>query len=175
MNIIQACEILEINTNSNQEEIKKAYKKKALEYHPDKNNSDNAADKFKEVGEAYTFLTNRNNNQPNRNINPHDIFKDIFKNDINIKINNINNINNIFTTFSINGQQNINNNKNNFVSRSSKIQIIDGKKIETIVEESNGNTSKKIIITDLKTGNRTTTQTNIQNNSSSNNIKIHFK
>lgn len=172
MNIIRACEILEINTNSNQEEIKKAYKKKALEYHPDKNKSDNAADKFKEVGEAYTFLTKRINNQPNGNINPHDIFKDIFKNDINIKINNINKI---FTNFSINGQQNINNNKNNFVSRSSKIQIIDGKKIETIIEESNGNTSKKTIITDLKTGNRSTTQTNIQNNSSSNNIKIHFK
>ena len=94
-----------------------------------------------------------------RNINPHDIFKDIFRGEMGI---NINNMNNMFSTFNINTQGG-NMGNNNFVSRSSQIQIINGKKIETIIEQSNGNTSKKTIITDLKTGNQEITQNNTTN------------
>ncbi|KAF2864305.1 heat shock protein DnaJ, partial [Piedraia hortae CBS 480.64] len=40
-----------------QEEIRKAYKAKALQFHPDKNPDTSAAELFKEVGEAYEVLS----------------------------------------------------------------------------------------------------------------------
>ncbi|MFC1659526.1 molecular chaperone DnaJ [Pseudomonadota bacterium] len=50
-------EILGVNKNSSADEIKKAYRKKAMQYHPDKNPGDKVAEeKFKEAAEAYDIL-----------------------------------------------------------------------------------------------------------------------
>ncbi len=54
-------EILEVGKNATKEEIKKAYRKKAIQYHPDKNPGDKAAEeKFKEAAEAYEILSDDN-------------------------------------------------------------------------------------------------------------------
>ncbi len=49
--------ILEVEKTVSSDEIKKAYKKKALKYHPDRNHDEEAIDKFKEVSEAYEVLS----------------------------------------------------------------------------------------------------------------------
>ena len=51
-------EILEISETATPEEIKKAYRKLALKWHPDKNRgSEEAEEKFKEIGKAYFVLS----------------------------------------------------------------------------------------------------------------------
>ena len=57
-------EVLGVNKNSNPDQIKSAYRKLAVKYHPDKNEGDKAAEeKFKEASEAYHILSNAERKQ----------------------------------------------------------------------------------------------------------------
>jgi molecular chaperone DnaJ len=49
-------EVLGISRDASEEDIKKAFRKLAFQYHPDHNSGDGASDKFKELNEAYQVL-----------------------------------------------------------------------------------------------------------------------
>ena len=80
-------EVLGISKPSNQEEIKKAYRKKSMEHHPDKGGKE---DDFKEIAEAYETLSDSKkkesydvygHNTPRQNqgaANPFDMFAEMF-------------------------------------------------------------------------------------------------
>ncbi|EDR23260.1 hypothetical protein, conserved [Entamoeba dispar SAW760] len=53
--------ILGLKNKSNEEDIKKAYRKLALQYHPDKSKEEDAAEKFQKITDAYNFLSNYRN------------------------------------------------------------------------------------------------------------------
>ena len=50
-------QVLGVSRNASQEEIKKAYRRLALEWHPDRNKSPEAEERFKEINEAYEVLS----------------------------------------------------------------------------------------------------------------------
>ena len=107
-------DILNLDKNCTEEDIKKSYKKLALLYHPDKNQgNEEATNKFKELSEAYSILSNKDKrlqydtmgsvmeNESFGNMeDPFSVFNSIFKQHLssfmNMKYDNDVNISNIF-------------------------------------------------------------------------------
>jgi len=61
MDFEKAINILELPNDFEEGALKKAYYKKALRYHPDKNSDAESSERFKEVGAAYQFLRDKKN------------------------------------------------------------------------------------------------------------------
>lgn len=78
-------EVLGIPKGASKEEIKKAYRRLALQYHPDRNKSTDSEEKFKEISEAYAVLSDDEKRQvydmyghaglSGRYASPEDIFR----------------------------------------------------------------------------------------------------
>ena len=56
MNLKNYYSLLKIDQDATESDIKKAYRKLAIAFHPDVNTDEDAEDKFKEIGEAYAVL-----------------------------------------------------------------------------------------------------------------------
>ena len=52
-------EVLGVSKSASMEDIKKAFRKLAFQYHPDRNKSSDTAEKFKEISEAYAVLSGK--------------------------------------------------------------------------------------------------------------------
>lgn len=142
-------QILELGANASPEDIKKAYKKMALKYHPDRQEQSisveekkQAEEKFKQISEAYELLMNpekfnaMNNGHPGFGggfVDPNELFAQIFR-DMNIHQGHGHGhpFGNIFEMH-INGGM-----PNNNVMRSSSVFFINGQKIEKVTEIING-------------------------------------
>lgn len=148
----QCLQVLELTANASPEDIKKAYKKMALKYHPDRQEQSlsaeekkQAEEKFKQISEAYELLMNpekfntMNNGHPGFGrgcVDPNELFAQIFR-DMNMNHGHGHGqghpFSNIFEMH-INGGMPANNN----VMRSSSVFFINGQKIEKVTEIING-------------------------------------
>ena len=157
--------ILELDNNASPEDIKKAYKKMALKYHPDRQDQSltveekkKAEDTFKQISEAYELLMNpeKFNNVNNCGhpgfargfVDPNELFNQIFR-DMNMSQGHP--FSNMFEVHMNGGIPNggmpnggmpnggmPNGGMNNRVMRSSSVFFINGQKIEKITEIING-------------------------------------
>lgn len=89
-------DVLGVQKTATQDEIKKAYRKLAVKFHPDKNKEKDAEEAFKKISQAFSVLSDKdkrknydlfgdenmqNNNVNFENFNPFDIFNEVFGND----------------------------------------------------------------------------------------------
>ena len=128
-------DILNISQNSTKDDIKKAYKKLALQYHPDRNRDPDAPETFKKISEAYQILSDKNDTvrkppmrpmRPMRPMNP--------------------NLEELLRQLNINFQKpSVNKPSVNRLRRQVTTEIINGKQRTTIIEVQNGITTIKII------------------------------
>jgi len=144
---------LELENNASDVEVKKAYKKLAMKWHPDKNveNKEDAEVNFKKISEAYQILCDKEkyirengNKMPQSRgmppgfgfINPDELFKQFFQmnmgggSGMNIHIGGMG--------IPLRGS----------VMRSSNTIFENGKKIETVTEVINGVQRQQVIVTD---------------------------
>ena len=170
-------DILGINNSASSEDIKKAYRKLAMKYHPDRNPDDpeSSSQKFKKVSDAYNTLSDAKKKKnydtfgiSDNNINPEDIFENVFKkNTNNFQFNSFKK-NNPNTDFEFENFFNNFNNKNNYrefsnKKKSQKINkdlLIDledlyngvNKKIKVTTSKLDGSKEEKILDIPIKPG-----------------------
>ncbi len=151
--------ILGIKPGATEDEIRSAYKRLAIKYHPDKNTDPGAEEKFKKISEAYQQLTKNNCSMNSNNINsisPEELFSHFFQMNIGthnrqentFNFNNMNiDIDRIISN--LNSRHYTASTSNNSISRESNITFQNGKRIEHIIETVNGVKSERTIVTDL--------------------------
>ena len=154
-------EILGLKPDASENDIKKAYKKLALQYHPDRNKEDpdKAAEKFKEISNAYQILTNKDKQMQGMNmggsgfIDPNELFAQFFnigkgmspRGGSNVNIFNVNSGTN--STFEINIGGNMG--MGSMSQQTVQTRIVNGQRIDTITEIKNGVMSKKTVVRQL--------------------------
>ena len=91
--------LLAIDTNANQDEIKKSYRKIAFQCHPDKNKDPDARSRFQDISEAYEILSDPQKRQTydqfgydvvkegHGSINPQELFQSLFNVDFGREMN----------------------------------------------------------------------------------------
>jgi F0F1-type ATP synthase delta subunit len=122
--------ILGLDLNADNEIVKKTYRKLALKYHPDKNDSEDAKNQFTKISQAYNNIINK----PKVNeINKEELFNKLFSNMQMCEVSNI-----FITPLPA---------QTTYISKT--IEIIDGKITEKITEKKNGVTRTRTIIKDI--------------------------
>ena len=122
--------ILGLDLNADNEIVKKTYRKLALKYHPDKNNSEDAKNQFTKISQAYNNIINK----PKVNeINKEELFNKLFSNMQMCEVSNI-----FITPLPA---------QTTYISKT--IEIVDGKITEKITEKKNGVTRTRTIIKDI--------------------------
>ena len=158
MDLNKASRVLEVPLTADNETIKKAYRKLAVKWHPDKNpnNKDFAENKFKEIAEAYEILINKDKysnvnmfngrNFSSNGIDPNELFSQMFEN-MSMFDNNL--FRHANSTFSIN-LGNLQS-RNLGSMRTTNVSIVGNKKTETVRQVINGVVNETITVTDLNT------------------------
>ena len=119
--------------------VKKQYKHLALKYHPDKNGSHEATEKFKLISQSYHNIINKKTQDASNTIINNDFFN-LFSN---MSMFDRNNQHFIFT----NNTTNNNNNNNNNISTT--IHIVNGMKVTKTIQVINGIVNTTIITTPI--------------------------
>jgi DnaJ-class molecular chaperone len=149
--------ILGIPTDSSQDQIKKAYKKLAFKWHPDKNKDPSASEKFHSISNAYQILTDPKNkfsyhNSKDREfMSAEELFESLFTPlgnpffpDINTNDQQFSRINSLFSPFFANHDSH-----SSFSSINTTSIIQNGKKIETTIKNNNGVQIKTRTVIDI--------------------------
>lgn len=173
--------MLGLKSDATLDQVKKAYRKKALKYHPDKNSSPEAAERFKKISQSYQNIINPSTDDSNNSefprgfhneqfVDPFELFKMFFQNNNNLfddedllfvqpmfsfGMGNFPHSSNSMFEMNPNPFLMTPSTNNSFSSTRSTITIQNGKKIETIIENKNGVIIEKKIITDLNNNNHT--------------------